>query len=628
MLICALLATSLLQTSALRTSPASATSPGSKVGALLSCGHWEPSFQHDVSGFPAFLTYFNAAHIALIPKGPHRGKVLTWDIRADATTSEWKQRWSILDPAGPSFENHLLTMPADEGDLFCAGFAWTKDGDLLVVGGTSQYPLALVAQPDPGTSSTGLVASDRCPRGVQCCCARGGTSPTAPTPAPAPSCGGCGCGCNGHGGHGGHDSDGDGYLGGKLTYLWNPDDSVWYRQPDLGSDRWYPTTINLGDGKLLVAGGVGAAGGLDATHNYEVFVKTGSTPPTGTWQPWFGGQIFPGPFAFVSALYIYPRLHLLTSGELFLAGMTGYATRLDHSATPGLWEQGEKSFFGARIYGTSVLSPYVPDALGNYEDEVLILGGIGMHLVQPGSRSRATGSSAVVQGNTIQGNFEPVGVQATTEHCHPNAADKSWQPGPSMTFARKFSNAVHLPDGSLFVVGGNSGPGDNQPVWNAELFDGTSWTVLPPIDTRRNYHSTAALLPDGRVLIGGGNSSTRAYQIFVPSYLCGGAPRPVITSSPATMGYYDEDPLVHTIAFTPMSGGHSVERAVLITPAAVTHHTDYNQRYVQLIVDASAADHIDVRAPATRNLVPPGYYMLFLLSTAGVPSQAAWVKVE
>jgi hypothetical protein len=94
------------------------------------------------------------------------------------------------------------------------------------------------------------------------------------------------------------------------------------------------------------------------------------------------------------------------------------------------------------------------------------------------------------------------------------------------------------------------------------------------------------------------------------------------------MGYYAETPAVHTIAFEPMPAGHSVERAVLVTPAAVTHHTDYNQRYVQLVTEAVSFDHVDVRAPAQRNLVPPGYYMLFLVSAAGVPSQASWVQVQ
>jgi len=203
-----------------------------------------------------------------------------------------------------------------------------------------------------------------------------------------------------------------------------------------------------------------------------------------------------------------------------------------------------------------------------------------------------------------------------------------WIGAPAMLHLRKFANGVLLPDGSLLVVGGTAGKKENMAVLNAELFDGTGWTELPAQDAKRTYHSTALLLPDGRVLSAGGNSSTQDYQVFVPSYLCNGNPRPVVTVAPATMGYYAENPLVHTIGFDPLPGGHSVARAVLISPGAVTHHTDCNQRYVQLITDSVSFDHIDVRAPATRNLVPPGYYMLFLISDAGVPSVASWVSVQ
>lgn len=629
MLTCALLLCALsLQAQA----PAGAA-PGAKVGTVLSCGHWEPSFQHDLTGFPPILPRFNAAHVAVIPKGPQRGKVLTWDIRADAATPEWKQRWSIVDPAapgGPTFLNYELSMPADEGDLFCAGLAWTSAGDLLVVGGTTNYP-ALVAESlssakstasATGGASSNLVASTQCSSGAQGCC----TTIRGPTGTPTMSnCGGCGDGC----GCGCFGSDGEGYLGGKLTYLWNPDDLGWYRQPDLALDRWYPTALNLADGKLLVAGGVaGGELGIGTTNNYEVFVLTGSNPPAGTWQTGTSGQLFDGPRQYPSLLYIYPRLHVLTTGAVFMGGMSTYSVKLDHDSAPGVWIPGEKATYGLRIYGSTALMPYVPDALGNYADEVLILGGIGLDFPTTGSRARSSAASTTAPGSIIGGPFTSHGALRTVEVSNPTASDQSWRSAPSMLYKRKYANAVLLPDGSLLVVGGNSGSSDNQPAFEPELFDGTSWTVLPPIDARRTYHSTAALLPDGRVLSAGGNSATSDYQVFVPSYLCGGDPRPVITSSPATMGYYAENPLVHTIAFDPLPVGHSVERAVLITPCSTTHHTDYNQRYVQLILESSAADHLDVRAPADRNLVPPGYYMLFLLSTAGVPSEAAWVKVE
>ncbi len=577
---------------------------GSRNETLLPNGQWEPSFQHEMTGFPPILPRFNAAHMALIPKGPHRGKVMAWDIRADSTNPSWLQRWSIIDPAapgGPAFLNYLLAMPEGEGDLFCAGLAWTSAGDLLVTGGTSQYP-GLIAEPFPRKKPTiAPVGSTPCTGQG---CSHGGT-PTSLSP-PCTDCGvGCGCGCQ----------DGaSSYVGGKLTYLWHPDDGVWYQQPDLAIDRWYPTAVLRGNGSLLVAGGITAAGEpVEETNNYEVFLQTGFNPPSGVWQL---PQLFPGPTNFVSLFYIYPRLHALTTGEVFLAGMTSHAAKLEHTSAPGVWIKGKNSSFDTRIYETTVLMPYVPDAFGSYTDEVLILGGIGIDY--PKAR-RSTGGPALISR----------GTQSSVEVSHPTAANQGWSAAPSMAYKRKYANAVLLPDGSLFVVGGNSAGGTSGGVvWYPELYDGTGWTQLPPLDTPRTYHSTAVLLPDGRVLSAGGNTSTRDYQIFVPSYLSNGDPRPVITVAPTTMGYHAENPMVHSIGFEPMPSGHSVERAVLISPGAVTHHTDCNQRYVQLILDTNSVDQIDVLAPANRNLVPPGYYMLFLISAAGVPSEAAWVNVQ
>jgi len=404
-------------------------------------------------------------------------------------------------------------------------------------------------------------------------------------------------------------------VGGKLTYLWHPDDGTWYQQPDLAIDRWYPTALLRGNGSLIVAGGITGTGQpIEESNNYEVFVQTGTNPPTGVWQQ---PQLFPGPSNFVSLLYIYPRMYSLTTGEAFLTGMTSHCAKLEHTSAPGIWIKGRNSSFDTRIYETTALMPYIPDGLGNYTDEVLILGGIGISFPKVKSTNG---------GGSITGNH---GVQSSVEVSHPTAADQGWSARPSMAHARKYANAVLLPNGSLFVVGGNSGAGvAGGIILNPEIYDGTSWTVLPPLDSPRTYHSTAVLLPDGRVLSAGGNTATRDYQIYEPAYLTSGNPRPVITASPATMGYYAENPAVHSIDFQPMPAGHAVDRAVLISPGAVTHHTDCNMRYVQLILEASSSDHVNVRAPANRNLVPPGYYMLFLVSAAGVPSQAAWVKVQ
>jgi len=43
------------------------------------------------------------------------------------------------------------------------------------------------------------------------------------------------------------------------------------------------------------------------------------------------------------------------------------------------------------------------------------------------------------------------------------------------------------------------------------------------------------------------------------------------------------------------------------------------------IIDVSS-HHLMVQAPPNRNIAPPGYYMLFIVNRAGVPSVAHWIR--
>jgi hypothetical protein len=49
---------------------------------------------------------------------------------------------------------------------------------------------------------------------------------------------------------------------------------------------------------------------------------------------------------------------------------------------------------------------------------------------------------------------------------------------------------------------------------------------------------------------------------------------------------------------------------------------------VALAVTRGAANGLDLLAPPSPNVAPPGWYMLFLLTDDGVPSVARWVHVE
>jgi hypothetical protein len=70
-----------------------------------------------------------------------------------------------------------------------------------------------------------------------------------------------------------------------------------------------------------------------------------------------------------------------------------------------------------------------------------------------------------------------------------------------------------------------------------------------------------------------------------------------------------------------------VTGAVLIAPGATTHSNDMHQRGVKLAVTPSG-NTLAVSLPPSAAEVPPGYYMLFVLDKAGIPSTAKFIQVS
>jgi hypothetical protein len=155
-----------------------------------------------------------------------------------------------------------------------------------------------------------------------------------------------------------------------------------------------------------------------------------------------------------------------------------------------------------------------------------------------------------------------------------------------------------------------------------ELYDPASgtWTAMAPQQGGRMYHSTALLLPDGRVLSAGQDNGPLATygEIFSPPYLFRGA-RPTITGAPVSAGYGQ----ALTIS-TPDAG--TITKVTVIKAAATTHEVDTDQRSIPLTFSAGSGT-ITAQSPANANIAPPGYYMLFIVNSDGVPCVAPWIRI-
>ena len=209
-----------------------------------------------------------------------------------------------------------------------------------------------------------------------------------------------------------------------------------------------------------------------------------------------------------------------------------------------------------------------------------------------------------------------------------NSPAPAWRVVQPMAQARKQHTMTLLPDGTVLVTGGSSGPGKDDvknPVLGTELWDPVTetFTQLAHSMRYRGYHSTALLLPDGRVLSAGGQETGRDAQIFSPPYLFKAdgtaATRPVISSVPTQLAY--------GAAFTVGTGSAAqITKVLLVRLSAVTHAFDMNQRGVVLSFSRGSGS-LSVTAPANNRLAPPGYYMLFIVNSSGVPSVAKVVRL-
>jgi len=392
--------------------------------------------------------------------------------------------------------------------------------------------------------------------------------------------------CSGHGflpdgrllvagGHSGTDNKGI-----LSTVIFDPVSSTWSSGPDMQNGRWYPTNTTLANGDMLTVSG----GDTAQQRNLIPEVYHG-----GSWRALDSASLY---------LPYFPFMFVAPDGRVFDAGPSA-ATHFLNTASRGQWTNGPSSNFGSRDYGSAVM----------YDGKIMIVG-----------------------GGTPTATAEVIDLSA--------GAAAAWHyTVNTLSVPRRQTNATIVADGKVLVTGGTNATGfNNAPtssaVLAAELFDPVAETfkALSRQTHYRLYHSTALLLPDGRVLsVGSGapaaSGLTDDYtaEIFSPPYLfkLDGTlrSRPTISGAPTSIAYGQ--------AFAVQTpDASSIGKVTFIRLSSVTHAFNQQQRLNTLTFSASGATSITVTAPASHNLAPPGYYLLFIVKSDGTPSVGTIVKIS
>jgi FtsP/CotA-like multicopper oxidase with cupredoxin domain len=374
----------------------------------------------------------------------------------------------------------------------------------------------------------------------------------------------------------------------RRAFLFDPVASNFAAAANVNIGRFYPTTIRIPDGRpLTLFGQDNASSGAPTVASFEIFTPGGA----GSWSA-------PKPLPF--NYFYYPWTFLLPGGDLFIAGPQKPARRFNPAPSPVVAQQFDQltpQQRGVNMDGTAVLLPLRPP---NYEPRVLIAGG---------TSDGANWTAA--ETNPLQ----------SAEWIDLSVAAPAWQALPDMNVARRHLNSVLLPDGRVLILGGVEMPPDGGPV---EIFDPedplSGFQLGPNMKYPRGYHSSAILMPDGSVIMGGDPSGgSIPNERYRPSYFF--KPRPTLSVAPAT--------IAHGAAFsvtTPTPG--AIAEVILMSPGAVTHGFNQNQRYVGCTITGTTATTVQATAPADGTLAPRGYYLLFIVDQDRSPSRGRWVRLS
>jgi hypothetical protein len=378
---------------------------------------------------------------------------------------------------------------------------------------------------------------------------------------------------------------GDVTFGGVRNYsadnvnVFNPKNNTLTASGVMQYPRWYPSIITLRNGDKLLLGGRVSLRATDSPLPPEVF------------HPGSGWRTLQGMSISGRLEWVYPRGFVGFDGAVILLEHSGKIFRITTDGAGTMQDTGSLTSHGkgevAYWYPSVMFAPF----------KVLTV--------------RADKRAQVVDISS----FPPVVTDVA-----------------NLNYDRIWGNATVLPDGKILVTGGSGVINELTNVaYQSEIFDPAigTWTLGASASIPRLYHSATLLLPDGSVLTGGGGAagpvSELNGEIYYPAYLYAQdgsgnpAPRPQIVSAPSTLQ------LNHNFSVT-VGSNDTVGWINLIRVGSNTHSFNSEERLIPVPFSQTGTT-ITATLSSSPELVPPGYYMLFVFNSSGVPAVAPIISV-
>ena len=373
------------------------------------------------------------------------------------------------------------------------------------------------------------------------------------------------------------------------TSFFNYKTNQWTKGAPMKRGRWYPTTVSLPNGSVFTA--LGTAGGQypelwTEAQGWKVLTGINLQKPILDYESYYEREW-------------WPLFHIDPRGKVFHSGPTPTMHAIDTKGLGSIKKVGTENHAWYPKHGTTVMYD---------EGKLLVAGG-----AIAGNNQKSTNKAMVIDINGATPVVNPI---------------------EPMKFARKFHNGVILPNGEVLVIGGNtsgikfsdSGTILAPEIWNP---DTKKWRTVASMSVPRNYHSVALLLKDGRVFSSGGGLCAPCAadhpntQIYSPPYLYDEkgklAHRPIISNAP--------DSIKHGQILN-LHSDNDITLFSMVKMSSTTHAINTDLRFLKVPFKAIGQGEYELTMHANRNVLTPGFWMLYAINSKGVPSVAKIIQVK